>query len=176
MSATGGSAIRLIGRVYGATALATALVALLTAVAAAPAARRLLGFSFGAVPASFSEVLVVLLHNLRLLLIPAGASLAISWQREHNSRSVIILCDALVAGAALANVAIVGIGLGAYGMRMARAIMPHGPIELAAFAAGTTLYLLARRAAVTRVSAAAMLSAAVGALAVAAPLEVFLSP
>ena len=44
-----------------------------------------------------------------------------------------------------ANVALVGAALGAYGTRMALAMLPHGPLELAAFATALALYLDARR-------------------------------
>ena len=59
----------------------------------------------------------------------------------------------------LANVLVIGAGLGAYGERMARAELPHGPVELAAYALALALYLQGRRRALpagrlTKVAAA----------------------
>ena len=45
----------------------------------------------------------------------------------------------------VANVLVVGAGLGAYGARMVRAELPHGPVELAAYALALGLYLQGRR-------------------------------
>ena len=43
-----------------------------------------------------------------------------------------------------ANVLVVGAALGAYGERMVRAMLPHGPVELAAYALALALYLQGR--------------------------------
>ena len=52
--------------------------------------------------------------------------------------------ELILAGVIAANVLVVGAGLGAYGERMARAMLPHGPVELAAYALALALYLQGR--------------------------------
>jgi hypothetical protein len=80
----------------------------------------------------------------------------------------------LGAGVA-ANVIVVGAGLGAYGTRMVLAVLPHGPVELAAYALALALYLegRTRRLALAHILAIAALS--VAALALAAGLETFVN-
>ena len=40
---------------------------------------------------------------------------------------------------------VVGAALGGYGTRMVRAMLPHGPVELAAYSLALALYLQGRR-------------------------------
>ena len=68
---------------------------------------------------------------------------------------------------------VVGAALGAYGTRMARAMLPHGPVELAAFALALGLHLHGRRRALPAGRIAAAIAASVVLLAIAAVLEVF---
>jgi hypothetical protein len=119
-------------------------------VAAAPT-RRWLDYPFTGVPARPGEAAVIFAHNGRalfgvfgLLLIaqvalrePAGPGSV-----QHALRSA---GESLLAGLIAANVLVVGASLGAYGPRMARAMLPHGPLELAAFALALALYLQGRR-------------------------------
>jgi hypothetical protein len=53
--------------------------------------------------------------------------------------------EAVVTGIVVANVLVVGAALGAYEARMVRAMLPHGPVELAAFATAIALYLQGRQ-------------------------------
>ena len=48
------------------------------------------------------------------------------------------------AAAVAANVIVVGASFGAYGTRMVRAALPHGPVELAAYSLALALYLQGR--------------------------------
>ena len=80
-----------------------------------------------------------------------------------------LLCDLVLLGAIASNLVVVGAGLGAYDLRMARAIAPHGPFELAAFSMALSVYLLARNGRVRRpwrltLTAGALLALALGAL------------
>src|SRR5207247_10434820 len=119
-------------------------------VAAAPA-RRWLDYPFTGVPARLGEAAVIFAHNGRALLgvfgllliaqvaprVPAGPGQV---QRALRGAG-----EALLAGLISANVLVVGASLGAYGSRMAKAMLPHGPLELAAFALAIALYLQGRR-------------------------------
>ena len=70
---------------------------------------------------------------------------------------------------------IVAASLGAYGPRMARALLPHGPLELAAFALALALYLQGRRRELPIGHVAATGAASALLLAAAAALETFVS-
>ena len=61
--------------------------------------------------------------------------------------------ELLLAGAIAANVLVVGAALGAYGDADGRApMLPHGPVELAAYALALALYLQGRRRALPAAS------------------------
>ncbi len=81
--------------------------------------------------------------------------------------------EALLAGTIAINVLIVGAGVGAYGDRMARALLPHGPVELGAFAAALALYLQGRRQRLPLRHILTVTVPCLGLLAVAAALETF---
>ena len=70
-----------------------------------------------------------------------------------------------------ANLLVVGAALGAYGTRMLRAVLPHGPVELAAFALAIALYLQGRHRAIAVRHLIATGAASLGLLAAAAVLE-----
>ncbi len=80
----------------------------------------------------------------------------------------------LGAGVA-ANVIVVGAGLGAYGARMIRALLPHGPVELAAYSLALALYLEGRQRPLGIRHAVAVGALSVAALALAAVLETFVN-
>jgi hypothetical protein len=88
-------------------------------------------------------------------------------------RSVRSACDVLVGSAAVSNVLLVGAGVGAYGWRTVRAMVPHGPLELSAFSLALATYLCARRGALTRRMLLECAVAGLVALSVGAVLEVF---
>jgi hypothetical protein len=138
-------------RVSAAIIAAIAAGGTVTRLVAAAPARRWLDYPFTGVPARPGEAAVIAAHNGRalsgifgLLLIaqvalrePAGPRLA---QRALRRAG-----EALLTGQLAANVLIVAAGLGAYGPRMAQAMLPHGPLELAAFALALALYAQGRR-------------------------------
>lgn len=165
-------------RIAGLALAAIAAVAAAVTVLAAPAARAWLDYRFTGLPANVGEVLSILAHNARLLGAPIGL-LLIAQATLHSGRQARFLCalrtagESLLAGAIAANVLVLGAALGAYGPRMARALLPHGPVELAAFALALALYTTGRHARLTLRDAGAVAAVSVGLLAVAAALEVF---
>src|SRR5204862_188619 len=54
-------------------------------------------------------------------------------------------CEALVGGVIAANVIVIGASFGAYGTRMVRTALPHGPLEVAPYSLALGLYLQGRR-------------------------------
>ena len=84
--------------------------------------------------------------------------------------------DTVLALAVAANVALVGAALGSYGTRMAVAVLPHGPLELAAYALALALYLQARRGPIAACHVVAVGGVCLGGLALAALLETFAVP
>ena len=62
----------------------------------------------------------------------------------RGSPDVQRLGEALLGAAVAANVIVVGASFGAYGTRMLRAALPHGPVELAAYSLALALYLQGR--------------------------------
>jgi hypothetical protein len=116
-------------------------------------ARRLLAFRFRGVPAQPTAAAAIFMHNLHALLAIGGALLvaqspylvpsAARPGRIH--RTLQRACEALLAGGVAANVILIGASFGAYGMRMVRAALPHGPVELAAYSLALALYLEGRR-------------------------------
>jgi len=83
--------------------------------------------------------------------------------------------ELILAGAIVANLLVVGAGLGAYGERMARAELPHGPVELAAYALALALYLQGRKRILPAGHLAKVVAASVALLALAATLETFVN-
>jgi uncharacterized membrane protein SpoIIM required for sporulation len=85
------------------------------------------------------------------------------------------LGEALLAAAVAANLVVIGASFGAYGTRMVRAALPHGPVELAAYSLALALYLQGRRRRLPARSAAAVLALSVLTLAIAALLETYVN-
>jgi hypothetical protein len=83
--------------------------------------------------------------------------------------------DTILALAVAVNTALVGAALGAYGARMLVAMLPHGPLELAAFAIALALYVHARRGPLTVRHVTATAAACLSLLAVASVLETFVA-
>jgi hypothetical protein len=178
---TAGQTCRLAMRISAAIIAAIAAGGTVTRLLAAAPTRRWFDYPFTGLPARVGEAAVIAAHNGRalsgvfgLLLIaqvalrePTGPRLA---QRALRGAG-----EALLAGQLAANVLIVAASLGAYGPRMARALLPHGPLELAAFALALALYLQGRRRElpIRHVAAAGAASALL--LAAAAALETFVS-
>ena len=97
-------------------------------------------------------------------------------QRSALGTLVVSALDALVALQSAFNVCVVGAALGAYGTRMAAAMLPHGPLELAAFALALALYLRARQGPLAPRRLAAVAPACIALLVVAAALETYVVP
>jgi hypothetical protein len=169
-------------RITGALLALAALTAVTVRLAAAGPARDLLGFGFAGTPARLGEAVAIFWNNLRLLAAVVLAAVVAQLARLEAPdrgaaiRAVLWLCDAVLIVAAAGHAVLVGSGVGAYGERMVLGLLPHGPVELAAFALGLALYVAARREQVAPWRFAALAAAGVVGLAIAAPMEVFLAP
>ena len=173
-----------------AAALATMITASTIAVAlvvhftAAAPARRLLDFPFAGLEARPETALSILATNLRLLLATLTAAVIVQspWctprdgHRSVIGTLVVSTLDAFVALQGAFNVCIIGAALGAYGSRMAAAMLPHGPLELAAFALALALYLQARRGPLPPRRLAAVAPSCLALLVAAAALETYVVP
>jgi hypothetical protein len=138
-------------RISAAIIAAIAAGATMTRLGAAAPARRWLDYPFSGVPARPGEAAVIAAHNGRALsgifglLLIAQIALREPAGPRYVQRALGGACEALLTGQLAANALIVAASLGAYGSRMARAMLPHGPFELAAFALAMALYLQGRR-------------------------------
>jgi hypothetical protein len=150
-----------------------AAVAAVVAVTGRAGAREALVFSFPALPRTAGEALGILVNNAR---VAAGVFVAaLVAQVAAPARPLVYVCDAALALAALVHVVLVGAGIAAYGGRMVAALLPHGPLELAAYSLALGLYVRVRRAPLPPRAWAATGGAALVLLAIAAPVEVFLA-
>jgi hypothetical protein len=158
-------------------AAAALAVAAVVHLALAVEVRRRFGFGFAGVPATADSALAILVANARLLAV-VFAAIALT-QIPCNERVASLLLpatDAILVLEVALNTIVVGAALGAYGTRMLAAVLPHGPIELAAFSLALALYVHARRARLPRRHIAAVGTACVSGLALAATLETFAAP
>ena len=87
---------------------------------------------------------------------------------KRTARLAVRLGELILAGAITANIVVVGAALGAYRERMAIALMPHGPFELAAYSLAIALYLQDRRRNLPAAYVATVAAACVALLAIAA--------
>jgi hypothetical protein len=155
--------------------------AAVTRLAVAAPARRWLDYPFTGVPARPGEAGAILAHNGRAVLGVYGllliAQLALRQPAGPGGARRVLqsLGEAILCGLAIGNVVLVGAGLGAYGTRMARATLPHGPVELAAFALALALYLQGRRRPLPPSYLVTIGAISVGLLAVAAVLETYVT-
>lgn len=177
------TALRIAVIVYAASTTVVLIVAIAAAIAFSDGVSAWQDVPFPELPKTLGEAGSILLHNGRILLAAVGAALAVNapWlsrageplPRGWGWKSTRALCDVVLVLGVARNLLTVGVGLAAYRERMALAILPHGPVELAAFSCGLALYLLARRGPVewrfwlTLVAGGGLL------LGVAALLEVF---
>jgi hypothetical protein len=152
--------------------------------------RAWLDFSFAGLPEHLGEVVSILGNNLRILAgllaacLVANLGLGISQDAASGvgrsrltdkfARVVVVVCDCMVAGSAIAHALIIGAGIGAYGGRMVLALLPQGPLELAAYSLALALYVRARRTDVELHQWIAVAGVSVTTLLLAAPLEVFI--
>jgi hypothetical protein len=176
---------RQIGRISLAALLLTASVALVIHLTCATAAQHGLGFRFPGVPATLDSAVSIFINNTRKLAGLFGLALILQcpWLDRRQPRgecpawipALRPFADCAVAGVLLSTFLLTAVGLGAYGARMGRAVMPHGPIELVAFATGLALYLDARRDVVSARRALALATLSIVLLAAAALTETYLS-
>jgi hypothetical protein len=154
--------------------VAAAVAAATRPLAAAPI-RAWLRFPFGGVKPQLGEVAAILVNNLRLLgaLFAATivAQLAVR-TRGTGLRALAWTCDAVVVLACANHAFLVGATIGGYGSRGIRALLPHGPIELAGYSLALSLYVAARRERLARPRALAIGGLSVVVLVIAAVLEV----
>ena len=172
---------RLTATVGGTTIAGSMLVAGAVRVAMAAPIRERLGYTFRGVPARPDVAIGIFAHNLRailgvfgLLLVAQIAARATGGAgRVH--RVTIMVGEIILVGVASTNVLVVGAALGAYGPRMVRAVLPQGPIELAAYSLALGLYLEGRRRALPAAHVAKVAALSVALLALAAALETFVT-
>ena len=127
------------------------VVAGVVRVTLAGRARGWLGYSFPGVSPRPNVAVAIFAHNGRAILGVFGLLLIAQLARAppgrpgRAQRLILAGGELILAGVIAANVLVVGAGLGAYGERMVRAMLPHGPVELAAYALALALYLQGRR-------------------------------
>jgi len=175
------STVHVAGIVAAALTAAAMLTAAVVHLALAGEARRWLDYKFPGVPAHLSTALWILAHNARglagvlgLLVIAQLAARSVG-----PARAQLVLRSAgevILAGAITGNVVVIGAAIGGYGMRMLVAMLPHGPVELAAYSLSLGLYLRGRRRALPKARMAMVACASVALLALAAALETWVSP
>jgi hypothetical protein len=160
---------------------AVALIAAVTRVAFAAQARGWLGYRFPGVPARPDTAVIIFTHNVIALSGVLGL-LLIAQLAAHTAdgpgrvqRAVQAGGDLILAAAVAANTLVVGVAIGAYGTRMVGAVLPHGPVELAADTLAIALYLHGRRQTLPARQIAATITSCVALLAVAAVLETFVT-
>jgi hypothetical protein len=173
--------IRLAGAVAGTLAAACVVIALTVHVALAATARDWLVFPFTGIPPRPTIAGRIFVHNLRALAAVWGLLLIAQsalWQAGIPGPASRILRrsgEMLLGAAVAANLIVVGASLGAYGTRMLRATLPHGPFELAAYSLALSLYLQGRRRSLPLRLALPVAALSIAALATAAVLETYVN-
>jgi Stage II sporulation protein M len=170
--------------VAAALTAATLVVAVAVRIGCAADARARLAFPFGGVPARAATAVSIFVNNAIVLgaIFAAAAIVQSPWivradpVRARVAVVVLVAVDTVLALEVTLNVVLVGAAFGAYGTRMAVAVLPHGPLELAAFARGLALYVNARRAPLATRHAVGVAAGCLAALALAAMLETFAAP
>ena len=173
----------LAARIAGVITIAVVLIALVVRAGFAAGARRWLAFPFTGIPAKPGEAASIFIHNLRalaaifglLLIAQSGCWAARDGQSGVVHQTLRRLGEALLGAAIAVNVIVIGASLGAYGTRMVRAALPHGPVELAAYALALALYLQGRNRRLPTRHVLAVAALSVSALALAALLETFVN-
>lgn len=168
--------------IAGALIAATFLIALVVDLGFGANARRWLAFGFAGLPARPPEAVSIFQHNVRALLAVAGLLVIAQtpyWGGERQPGPAHQLVrgagEVLLAAAVLANVAVVGASFGAYGARMIRAALPHGPLELGAFSLALGLYMKGRHQRIPVGLMTVVATVSVAGLALAALLEVYVT-
>lgn len=175
--------VKLAGKMAAAITMASAVVALAVHVWFAGVARRWLAFPFTGLPARPAIAASILLHNLRalaaigglLLIAQSGRWTRMGEQPSRKQHAIRRTGEVLLGGAVLANVIVVGASLGAYGARMLRAALPHGPAELAAYSLALALYAQGRNRRLPARHVLVVIAISVALLALAAVLETYVN-
>jgi len=181
MTAAGLEARRTMVAVASGLTIATLAVAAIVRAGWPAETRQLLAFSFAGVPTRLDTALSILANNGRLLAAVFAAILVAQspWLAGRDAHrgpvmvTLLVAVDAVLVLAVTVNVAVVGAALGAYGERMALAMLPHGPLELGAYALALALYLHARRGPIPARHVLAVGAGCLIILVVAALLETF---
>jgi hypothetical protein len=165
-------------------AVALTAAALLTAVvvrvALAGHARRWLSYRFPGVPAHVSTAVWIFGHNARGLAGVLGLLMVaqLAARSPAPARAQLVLRSAgevVLAGVIAGNLLVLGAAIGGYGTRMLVAMLPHGPVELAAYSLALGLYLRGCRRALPAARMAVVACASVALLALAAALETWVN-
>jgi len=166
-------------RLAAVTLAGVVVAAAVVRVALAPQARVWLGYSFRGIPARVNAAVAIFAHNGRAILGVFGLLLIAQIAARAPGGPVLRIIrtggELILACVIAANALVVGAALGAYGQRMVRAVLPHGPVELAAYTAALALYLQGRRRALPMGHLATVAGASVALLALAAALETFVN-
>jgi len=175
------STVHVAGIVAAALTAATALTAVVVHLALADEARGWLDYRFPGVPGHVSTAVWIVGHNARGLAGVLGLLVVaqLAARSPGPARAQLLLRSAgevVIAGAIAANVLVIGAAIGGYGTRMLVAMLPHGPVELAAYSLSLSLYLRGRRRALPTARMAMVACASLALLALAAALETWVSP
>ena len=177
------STARLAAVIAGGLTLGVCVIAIVVHVALAADARTWLRFPFTGLPARPTVATQIFLHNLRALLTVAGLLLVAQspfWSSRTAEPGAVHRIvrgsgEVLLAAGVAANVIVVGASLGAYGSRMVLAALPHGPVEVGAYALALSLYGQGRDRPLPGRLVVAVAGLSVVALALAAILETFVN-
>jgi hypothetical protein len=177
------STLRLGAVTAGALTLVAGVIAVAVHVALAADARTWLQFPFTGLPARPTVAAQIFFHNLRALLAVAGLLLVAQspfWSARTAEPGAVHRIvrgsgEVLLAAGMAANVIVVGASLGAYGTRMVLATLPHGPVELAAYALALSLYMEGRDRPLPGRLVVAVATLSIAAIALAAILETFVN-
>ena len=175
--------VRRASAVATALTLACGLIAVVVDAGFAAQARRWLAFPFTGIPARPDVAAGIFLHNLRALAAVGGLLLiaqSAQWTASADeptraSATARRLGEVLLGGAIAANLIIVGASFGAYGTRMLRTALPHGPVELATYSLALALYRQGRTRALPARHMVAVVALSVAMLALAAVLETYVN-
>lgn len=127
----------------------TAAIAAVTALADPLNARHALHFGFAHVPQTTGQAMSIFDNNLPVLCVPLLMAVDVQLKSLLDGvrarRAYVGFCDLVAVAPAAHSVFAVGSSVGVYGGRMLVAMLPSGPIEIAAFAVAWSVYLQARR-------------------------------
>lgn len=119
--------------------MAAVTTAVIAAVGFAPSLRSWLGFSFAGVPATPRAAIDIAVHNATIAAAPLGAAVAYPRLGTHVRTGMSLALVVLLA----INAVAIGVALGAYGERALDALLPHAPLEVAAFSIAGGAYMQA---------------------------------